>query len=337
MVKTPTICFISDCLKTSGYDYQYHSTRIKDLYFDDAKPNPTFAPNWLRIEKYPLKITRLVRGETINRRYELKDMSLCSEKYPATIPYENEDDSEDNERDEAVLQILYEYKADKKEDYFEEVIPDISVVLELSEWMEPEPFSFDAIRRYNYSTAIYQVTNKDVERQLLDKIVYPELCLHQRPCSFTSQQVYDITRQYIIDHIDNRYAKITSNYDFCFTVKKVVPKIAPQTITYQNLFAKSKKERSKIHTSIVKYDEYEIFEMTHEQEPYKGYTPIPRMIANTEGELSAKMSEWLESVMSIINKPLEQCPHCNGTGFSGEIESAKLNSKFQKFNWNSTN
>ena len=151
-------------------------------------------------------------------------------------------------------------------------------------------------------------------------MIFPEILLSERPCKFTSKQMYDITRQYIIEHIDNSVAQITSNYDFCFEVKKLIPLIEPETITYQHIFARTKRERNKIHTRVKKYNEKTIFEMTNEQEHYKGYTVIPEMCANSEAELKEKVDTWLESLIEIINKPLCQCPHCQGTGYLDKIE-----------------
>jgi hypothetical protein len=113
--------------------------------------------------------------------------------------------------------------------------------------------------------------------------------------------MYDITRQYILEHIDNSVAMITSNYAFCFEVKKLVPLIVPETIKYQNIFGRTKREREKIYTTIKKYEEKPIFEMTHEQEKYKGYSVIPEMFANSEAELKEKVDTWLESLIAIIN------------------------------------
>ena len=37
-------------------------------------------------------------------------------------------------------------------------------------------------------------------------------------------------------------------------------------------------------------------------------------------ELKEKVDTWLESLIEIINKPLCQCPHCQGTGYLDKIE-----------------
>jgi hypothetical protein len=56
----------------------------------------------------------------------------------------------------------------------------------------------------------------------LERMLTPEFALHERPCSITSKQTYDIVRYYVKENIDPKQAEVTSDYDFCFTVKKKV-------------------------------------------------------------------------------------------------------------------
>lgn len=318
MVETPECCFITDCIKTSGYDYQYHHSQIESLYFDGENPDKTFAKNWMRIKKFPRIVERRI-VKTVNARYELKDPDFASEKLPKTIPY---DEKENYAYD--VVDSLYQYKSDTLPPQMEPVEIEIQTVLKMEKYAEPS-LKFDAIHKFDYRDSIYQITSADVEHQLFDKLIFPEICLAHRPCSLSSKQVYDITRQYVLSHIDSEVAEITSNYDFCFTVKKRIPKIEPETVIYQNFFARKKKDRMKIRTSVKSFNQYEIFQMTHAQENYRGYTAIPAMYANSEAELKEKMNEWLTSLMNIINAPICECPHCNGTGLLGEIERVNHN------------
>jgi hypothetical protein len=313
-VKTDKGCFISDCTATSGYDYTYHCTKLTNLLFDGEKPTSTYYPNWYYIKQYPMFIQKEIAGQAINPRYELNDTSLESDKMPKVIPYENRDNYNSD------LFGLYEYKYDIAPTYFEDVPCNIQVVCEIDNYNFPPKLEYNAVHRVDWSDTKYTITNTEVQHQMLDKIIFPAVMLHERPCKFTSVQMYNITRQYILDHIDNSVAKITSNYDFCFTVKKLIPLIEPETITYHNIFARTKRERSKIHTTIKKFEEKEIFEMTHDQKRYDNYTVIPEVCANSEAELKEKVDTWLEGLMAAINEPLCQCPHCQGTGYVGEIK-----------------
>jgi hypothetical protein len=311
-IKTNKGCFISDNTKDKGY---YYSSPIPNLLFNGNKPTDTYSSNWFYIEQYPTSIQKEVDGGIINVRYELKDETLESEKMPKIIPYEEEANYNSD-----VISGLYSYKYDKAPSYLEDVSCDIQVVCEITDYNFPPKIEYAAIEKRGWNECTYTIKNTNVQHQMLDKIIFPAVLLHERPCKFTSKQMYDMTRQYIISHIDNAVAKITSNYDFCFEVHKLIPKIEPETITYQNIFARTKRERNKVHTTIKKYEEKKIFEMTHDQSRYNNYTVIPEMYANNEAELKEKVDTWLESLIEIINEPLHQCPHCQGSGYIGEIK-----------------
>lgn len=315
-VKTDKGCFISDCKATTGYDYNYHRPAVDKMFFDGKRPTGTYYPNWFYIEQYPTQIQREVCGACVNKRYELIDTTLESEKMPLVIPYEDE-----NMYNSSVVESLYRYNYDQEPNYMEDVDCEIQVICEIDNYNFPPMFEYNAVEKRGWSDyQKYTIKNADVHHQMIDKMIFPAVLLHERPCKFTSKQMYDITRQYIIDHIDQSVAKITSNYDFCFTVRKLIPLIEPETITYQNIFARTKRERSKIHTRIKKYEEKEIFEMTHAQARYDSYSVIPEMTANSEEELKEKVDTWLEGLMEIINKPLCTCPHCNGSGYLDDIK-----------------
>ena len=322
VVKTDKGCFISDCFATSGYDYNYHKSIIENLLFNGKVPASTYYPNWYYIEEYPTLIQIEKNGEIINRRYELRDKSLASDKMPETISYEEKDNYSYD-----LIENMYSYEYDRKPKYLEEYPCEIQVVCEVDNFSLPPQIEYTGIGKHDFSDKLYTIKNVDVNHQMLDKMIFPAVLLHESPCKFTSKQMYDITRQYILEHIDNSVANITSNYDFCFTVRKLIPLIEPETISYQNIFARTKRERNKIHTKIKKYEEKDIFEMTYSPENYRGYSPIPEMCAHNETELKEKVDEWLAGLIEIINKPLCQCPKCNGTGYIGEIERGKFDYK----------
>lgn len=314
LVETPQCCFITDCVKTSGYESTYHSSKISHLFFDGEKAERTFAPNWMRIKQFPKTIEQVRSGEVVNARYELKEPDLASEKLPISIPLESRENYSGN-----IIETLYSYKYDTLPPTMEAVDADIQMVLKLSDYIEPS-LEYEAIGKFGWDERTYAITSANVKHQLFDKLLFPEICLAHRPCSLSSKQVYDITRQYVLTYIDKATAKITSNYDFCFTVKKIVPMVEPETVTFHNMFARTKKERAKIRTAIKSFTEHEIFQMTHAESNYQGYTAIPGVVAKSEAELKEKMDEWLSTLIKIINAPIQECPHCKGTGLLGEVE-----------------
>lgn len=148
----------------------------------------------------------------------------------------------------------------------------------------------------------------------LEKMLTPEFLLHKRPCSLSSVQVYKIVRQYVKQHINYDVATITSDYDFCFTVKKRV-KIKPihkrTEIKKQNgrSYATPKyKETTETHRLI------QVFEMTNAKDRYNGYTVIDGFNADSLEDMQTQVKVYLETLMETINSPLKECPHCNGVG-----------------------
>lgn len=313
-IKTDKGCFISDCLAVGGYDYNYHHTQINTLLFNGKKATETYYKNWYYVDEYPTLIQRKEPGKTINERYEIKNTSLISNNLPAVIPYK-----EAKNYDSDVVDNLYSYMYDRELSYLKEITYDIQIICEIENYNFPPKIEYTGVHRWNYSDSIYTITNTNVQHQVLDKMIFPEILLSNRPCKFTSEQMYDITRQYILENIDNSIAKITSNYDFCFEVAKIIPLIEPKTITYNNIFAQNKREKNKIHTTIKKYNELKIFSMTSMREKYKGYPVIPEMCANNETELKEKVDMWLEGLIKLINEPLCQCPHCKGLGYINAV------------------
>lgn len=315
LIRTNNGCFISDCYATSGYDFNYHHTQISELLFDGELPMPTYAPHWLYIKKYPEHIQKKCQGSQTNSRYELRNKDLVNEKMPAVILYEDEDKYSDD-----VIENLYSYKYDREPDYLEDVVCEIEEVLRVDHFTLPPQIQYDAVTKCDFNDTVYKITNADVKHQLFDKIIYPPVMLHKSPCKFSSKQMYNITRQYILIHIDKDAATISSNYDFCFSVDKIIPLREPETITYQNIFARTKRERNKIHTKIKKFNNVKIFEMTHDAENYKEYPVIPEIYANNEEDLKQKVDAWLDGVIEIINKPLCTCPQCKGNGFIDDFK-----------------
>lgn len=317
IIDTGNGCFISDCFSSGGYDYNYHYSKLSNLLFDGEIPIQSYKKNWLFIPKYPSKIQREVGGEKINHRWELKDKSLA-DKFLEVVPnnYDGEDYDKYFDEDGCFeFPSLYEKKYDTVPKSLEDVEIEWESVLNVSDFKKPPEICFSGVHQVGWGERKYEVTNASVNHYVFDEMIVPSVLIHKQPCYFTSKQVYDITREWVRSHIDPKVAKITSDYDFCFEVVKLIPLFGPEKITYHNLFARTKKERQKLRTSTVEFrNKTTIFEMTSEEKRYNGYTPIPKMVADSEEKLQAKMQEWLDSLISEINRPLVECPYCKGLG-----------------------
>ena len=143
--------------------------------------------------------------------------------------------------------------------------------------------------------------------------------MHTRPCTLTSQQVYKIVRAHIQNNIDGKVARITSNYDFCFEVQRVVQH-KPVEIKREKLTASLKSYRPPRFTTSVSTNKLvKLFSMTWAgagkgTKGYGDYPIIDGWKADSLQELYDNMQQYLSDLMQEINKPVVECLHCNGTG-----------------------
>lgn len=147
----------------------------------------------------------------------------------------------------------------------------------------------------------------------IEKMLIPDLALHNRPCSVNADTTYKIIRNYVRDNIDGKYARITSDYNFCFTVKK---RVQVEPYTFKTEIRKSNGKsyaRPRFKTQEVKFKEVEIFEMCPSK-PYNKYTPIVGFKGESLSDLAENIKLYLEELMEIINAPLHECEHCEGKG-----------------------
>lgn len=152
----------------------------------------------------------------------------------------------------------------------------------------------------------------------IEALLTPEFMHHTRPCSLSSEQVYKIVRQHILSNIDSKVARVTSNYDFCFTVEKVVETKPYPTKKEQLTRSGRSYKPPRFTTASASTKLQKIFEMTWAgykgSGGYQGYTCIEGWSADSLQELYDNMQKYLSELMQEINKPVVECQHCNGTG-----------------------
>lgn len=148
----------------------------------------------------------------------------------------------------------------------------------------------------------------------IDQILVPDFAIHQRPCFLTSKDSYNIVRTFIKDNIDPKQAAITSDYDFCFAVKKKVA-VKPWINKKEVLTSKGKSYRKpKYKQETIEHKLVEVFEMTSEENSYKGYTPIKGFKGESLEDLVENINRYLDELINFINSPVSECGHCEGTG-----------------------
>lgn len=294
----------------------YSKSSLLGYLINSEKPQITFDKQWVKVLNKPEQIVKLTNQGYGNRRYELQDKSF-SDKLPEIImakdvEVRDEDSREWNWNDEMKqYRSLYKLIRDKLPDKQENIEFTLTVLMTVDDISEPTKMAYPTIAKYGEFSQ--SVTEKSVHYQLLDKLVFPPIMLHERPCKLTSKQTYDIVRKYIKDNIDPKVVKITSDYDFCFTVSKRILLAEPKHYTVDVNAGRRGRPKRVNKTKLEK--EKSCFSMTYSPENYKGYPPIKGFTANSQKELKEQIDQYCEELIEFINSPLKECKTCNGTGY----------------------
>lgn len=325
----------------SGLKYLSGKSSLLNYLFDGVNPQPTFHDKWVFIEKEPGVISHYERQPNINHRYILTDDSLESDKIPAVLMKDDAVESTDCEGNTIwkpeyqFYKSLYVEVSDEQPD--KEVIDEFTfnVVLEIGNLVDPPEFIYPTGSIYDRwadkNKRETSVNRSNIVHQELDKIIFPSLLIHETPCQLSSEDTYKVVREYISTHINPAVAVITSNYDFCFTVKKRIPLAKPYETKITD-HSKRKGSKNRVQTRMVTQKEIQIFEMTHtgRNGNYSGYTPIEGFEARNEQELKEKIDSYLEDLISQINEPVTECPTCNGCGVLFKDVSVPLDERVSK-------
>lgn len=316
-----------NAIKTPNYTYisineKYGYGGLGSYVINGQNPNSTFHDRWFSVKGEIETIQRKAPNTYVNPRYELIDKSLESDKIKPLVSIEDATDGKDEDGHGILkesfrsIAALYELKRDIQDNGFIDVDFSLNVTLNLDHDIGTPQFSYGVYGEWDHHGKT-QITWRDIsENNIIPLISLPELVHHEVPVKLTSKQFYNIVRAHVKDNIDPKYAKITSDYEFCFAVDKNITLNNPYEETFYKLFGKKNQKPVKkwVSNRAVK-----IFEMTHSEENYKGYTPIKGIEASNIKELKLKVDAYLEDLMSKINRPLKECSHCSGYGVTGVV------------------
>lgn len=304
-----------------GIGDEYFREYLERYLFDGKKSKPTFLKGWVLVDKLPERISEMNSQSNINYRFELQDKSLLSKKIPLVILKEDVVTKEDSyvwKEDMAQYRSLYVENSDEQPDIEVGVPFTIETIMEVSEIVKPSEFGYIVPRSQWTSDGMKEITEDDVNYKLIERIFYPDILLPQRPCFFTSEQSYKIVRQYVKDNIDAKYAVITSDYDFCFTVKRRIPLSEFQTysvdVNFMHNMLSKRQRKPKYVQKQKKEREEECFAMSWSPKAYSGYTPIQGFEADTQENLKEKVDNYCKELIKFINKSFIDCKNCKGDG-----------------------
>jgi len=334
-IKTDNGYYITDNIN----DDKYYGTEIKELMFDGEEAKPTFYKGWFLIKEIPKEVGREKHKPYINERFELSDPKtfLKFKKVYNAKDVVIEKECADNDykrkytKEFEKIVGLYEYKYEMGEMIYEPIEFEFEVLAEMKQIPDREPFEYEVFRTKweHKGTTIfdnYSENGNVVIHNILDKIVIPPILLHTKPCETSSHVAYKIIRFFVKQHIDPDVAVITSDYDFCFTVEKIIKLAENEEYTIdKNMF--KKRAKPKYVTRYRNNRKVKIFEMTYSPYCYEEYTPIKGFQGKNEKDLKNNVDKYLKDLITKINEPLVECSHCKGLGVILQEKGGKSNEK----------
>ncbi len=269
--------FITDNVEGKSY----FSSQISKLKFDSQHLEISKKEGWYKINDIPKTVEEKLQDVYINKRYELKQGYPETTLTPKVILAENFD-SEDETAG------LYSYKYDIVEGQW--VLADFEYdILEVGKVFEGKP-------KYPYSSTI------------LTQLTAHSGLYTESPCYISGSEFYNIIRKYIKANIDGRYAQITSDYDFCLTVQKVLELHVPEKYTINRGTERRPKYETRYNTT------KKVTVFSSAPKSYNSYPVQQGISAVNYEELEQKIDDYLKELITEINRPLKECPHCKGTG-----------------------
>lgn len=271
---------------------RYSSSYIGDLYFDGALAEKTYKDGWYKISKIPSSIQKVKPAKDVNIRYELKAGYKPSDMMPAVI---HEDSLYDSEYEE--IAGLYERRCDKEDQGFEDVEFHTNVIYKKDdfEWVKAK-----------YSGRPDLITQIEIHPDLLQE--YPQ--------TLSSEEMYNIIRMHVKANIDGHVARITSDYDSHFEVKRKVLLAEPYSYDVDTNSGNKRRKPNWVKKWVDSKEETVLnFKRKASDSSYGVDCILPQNIfgANTE-DLEKKVNDYLDSLMSKVNKKYAECPYCMGWG-----------------------
>ena len=297
-----------------------HPTKFKINGKESLK---TFSREWYFIEGESdiVLFEGLVLERQINRRAILKNPSFESETIPAIITSDMVDNAwYDWTTESAYSSVsgLYELTWDIEPEHFEEYpiehekLIDINVI---------DAHSYNDMKVVIYRDGRY-TSEGTFERKLsdlvsfseLERMLTPEFALPIRPCSISSKTTYDIIRKYVKDNIDPKVSAVTSDFDFCFSVKKKIS-IKPYEHKWEITKPNGKSyAKPRFNSRTITFKEVSLFDMGHSAHPYGKYEAINGFRGDSINDLVENVKLFLDELMFFINTPVTECDCCHGTG-----------------------
>lgn len=286
------------------------------LVNDLSQEQVTSVNGFARLNEDVYSVKKVIPASRKLLHFTLKDKELESSKLPLIVhQYYDEDAEEYKLEGVSGYEVLYEPVYEETESLTVEVPYEV-ITLGEYEIEEPNNIKNRVIKmkrdgNFNNGEAVQVELVSCATYDDIIKLLTPEFMLPQVPCKLTSHQMFKIVRQYLIENLDMKENVITSNYDFCFEVKKRV-----HAKPFLSTIYTGKKLKPKTVTNNEK--QVSVFEMTYSG--YKGsggygeYTCIPELRGDNLEDLYNKLDTYLTNLIEALNTKVTECECCAGTG-----------------------
>lgn len=318
-VKFKVIEFNNGCFIANAEPYSSYNDQVASLFFDGVKATQSCKKDWYKLDKLPTKVSKQGCAKNINHRYELKEtvtFDLPKSYTKDEFAYYDSDDGWIARPEFEDVFSLYKEVYDVEPAQLEDIKFYLDVIAkykcDLVEPNDTSSFSYTALMPGPYNTQTVKVSDKSVEYTLINELTTPDMFIDNTPCCLSAEHTYGIIRSYIKQNINGKWATLT-DYDFCLRVTKNIMLESPQSyqFTESNLFSK-KKSKPKTVTKYRDKRTVNIFECC--PKPYDKHTVVTPFKGNSLQDLKYNIDTYLTNLITEINKPLVDCPHCKGLG-----------------------
>lgn len=285
------------------------------------KPSKKFNSEFYLIENETSIETVQVKTNPASKLvgFKLRDPSLASEKYPLFLSLEeigydpDYDDCEDRWNKRQDISYLYIDSYEQTEGGYKNIEFKAELIAEIKgDISDPITTKYEIHNPQVKVPKLEDISNL-VQYHQFHKIITPSFALHMKPCYISADALYKIVRQHIKTNLDGRYARITTDYDFCFGVDKF--------ILTKGQYHETHGIYSNLNTGKMKM--FKVFGMA--PKPYQSYHVLKPINGNNLEELDRKIKEFLDLIMQYINEPTVNCECCDGVGFvTKKFESDNL-------------
>ncbi|WP_345806218.1 hypothetical protein [Bacillus subtilis] len=284
-IKTNNCFLVSDNIESK----RYFNSQLDELLFDGKRATETYKSDWFKLDKEPSVIEKQMPAKKINHRYELKEGFQETDLTPQVINVSYIDE----ESEYYEVKGLYELKFEEVPQQNEKIEFEMNVIEEIDGELKLQSHNFNL----NYN--------------LLDRIQTHPMLLETKPCYLSHEESYKIIRNHIKANINPKFARITSDYDFCLTVVKVLELYKPHEYIV-DLNAMYKRRKPKLEKRFQTKREVEIYNVA--PKAYQSYPIVEPFSGKDVEDLKSNIKKFLDDLMAKINEPLVECKCCKGRG-----------------------